>query len=332
MNEKVCSKCGKPNPADMNFCLDCGQKLPAMSSNAAAAAASYPETSVPTMVVPANKQPNFQPPPPPTAAANLNQPPPLTAAAPKKSRSGLWLAVIGGIGLIFVLLFAGGIALLVMNWDKIAADEAELRPANSNSSSPAVPPPPPAAPRASRNTNINAALPEDSAPTENRSLHPPAFDSDSNDTAAATEENKEPAGSENDASTTGTTPVVFDDLWVEYDVIENDQTGMRIHTKFTVNNLKDVDSYLAVYFETRDGKRLKDKNRKFFSAEGDVAVYRSLKPDYDVAVYDDLTVFMPYAELDLKKGDYKLRMDVDIIHKEGGMIQHLDIHDFDFTF
>jgi len=33
----------------------------------------------------------------------------------------------------------------------------------------------------------------------------------------------------------------------------------------------------------------------------------------------------------LKKGDYKLRMDVDVIYKEGGLIEHLEIHDFDYT-
>lgn len=37
-------------------------------------------------------------------------------------------------------------------------------------------------------------------------------------------------------------------------------------------------------------------------------------------------------ELDLNEGDYKLRMDVDVVYKEGALIRHLDFHDFDYTF
>lgn len=125
--------------------------------------------------------------------------------------------------------------------------------------------------------------------------------------------------------------VVFDKAWVNYDTTDNGQKGMRVHAKFTVKNMKDLDSYLAIYFETRDGTRLKDKNQRFYSSTGDVALYRSLKPGFDPAEFADLEVFMPYDELDLDEGTHELRMDFDLIYKAGGLIQHLTYYNFDYT-
>jgi hypothetical protein len=122
----------------------------------------------------------------------------------------------------------------------------------------------------------------------------------------------------------------FDRVWVDYDVTEGSQNGMRIHVQFTAYGMKNLDSYLAIYFETAAGERLKDKNRSFNSTTGEVAVYRSLKPGYDEAVYNDYTVFMPYDELDLGDGNWDLRMDIDLIYKAGGLIQHLTHKEFNY--
>ncbi len=123
----------------------------------------------------------------------------------------------------------------------------------------------------------------------------------------------------------------FKDVWVDYDVSESGQKGMRVHVKFTAVAMKGIDSYLAVYFETAAGDRLKDKNGKFNSTSGEVAVYRQLKPAYDPAEYADYSVFMPYDELDLTAGEYQLRMDIDLIYKAGGLIQHLTYKEFQYS-
>lgn len=123
----------------------------------------------------------------------------------------------------------------------------------------------------------------------------------------------------------------FNRIWVDYDVTENKKKGMQIHTNFTVHGMKDVDSYLAIYFETADGQRLRDKNKSYYSTAGEVAVYKELIIDYDPGTYDDLKIFMPYDELDLKEGKYNLKMSVDLIHKSGGVIQKLTTYDFVYT-
>jgi uncharacterized protein YifE (UPF0438 family) len=122
----------------------------------------------------------------------------------------------------------------------------------------------------------------------------------------------------------------FERIWVDYDVTENGVRGMRIHTKFSVYRMKGVAAALAVYFETGDAKRLRDKNKRFYTTGGDVTIQRELKIDYDPGVYSDLAVFMPYDELDLDEGEYDLKMDVDLIYLNGTLIQHLAFHDFNF--
>lgn len=125
----------------------------------------------------------------------------------------------------------------------------------------------------------------------------------------------------------------FDKLWVDYDVTEDGLKGMRIHVKFTAYDMLNTDAYLAIYFEYDNemGGYLKDKNQKYYSTEGDVAVYKSIKPLYNPAVYDDLQVFMPYSELDLDAGNYDLSMDVKIIYQAGGLISKLTTYDFTYT-
>lgn len=125
----------------------------------------------------------------------------------------------------------------------------------------------------------------------------------------------------------------FDSIWVDYDIKEDDVLGMRIHLKFTAYGMKNMDAYLAIYYTYNDDIAgiLKDKNNQFVSSAGDVAVYKSIKPGYDPAIYDDLSVFMPYSELDLEPGVYDLTMDVKLIYKAGGEISKLTYYDFEYS-
>ena len=122
----------------------------------------------------------------------------------------------------------------------------------------------------------------------------------------------------------------FKDIWIDYDITEGGQKGMRIHVKFTAYGMKNLDSYMAIYFMDGDGNYLKDNNNKYNSSSGDVAVYRELKPGYDPAEYADYTVFMPYSELDIADGNWDLTMDVKLIYKAGGLIQELTKKAFNY--
>ena len=125
----------------------------------------------------------------------------------------------------------------------------------------------------------------------------------------------------------------FKDIWIDYDVTEGGQKGMRIHVKFTTYGMKNLDSYLAIYFLDDDGNSLKDNgccDNKYASSLDTVAVYRDLRPGYDPAEYADYAVFMPYKELDLPDGNHDLTMDVKLIYKAGGAIQDLTKKAFNY--
>lgn len=122
----------------------------------------------------------------------------------------------------------------------------------------------------------------------------------------------------------------FERIWVDYDVMEANQNGMRIHGKFTVYDMKNTDCQLGIYFQDESGNPLKDKNKRFYTTKGNVALFKDLKPGFATTVYNDLTVFMPYEELDLSDGSYNLKMDVDLIYDDGEIIQHLTFYNFNY--
>lgn len=130
-----------------------------------------------------------------------------------------------------------------------------------------------------------------------------------------------------------TPSATFDSIWIDYNIKEEAVLGMKIHLKFTAYGMKNMDAYVAVYYTYNDEMAgvLKDKNSKLVSTEGDVALYKAIKPAYDPAIYDDLVLFMPYTELDQEPGEYDLTMDVKLIYKAGGLIEQLTYHDFEFT-
>ncbi len=123
----------------------------------------------------------------------------------------------------------------------------------------------------------------------------------------------------------------FDRMWVDYNVKEGNLSGMKIHVKFTANSLKATDCQLRVKFYYDEEKPLKDNNKKFYTTNGDIIVYKDLKPGFDPAEFSDFQLFMPYDELDLSFGEYKLKMDVDLTYKDGELIQHLTWFDFTYS-
>lgn len=142
---------------------------------------------------------------------------------------------------------------------------------------------------------------------------------------------------ENDGENSSTPNITFEPsatfqrMWIDYGVTDAGRTGMRIHADFKVYNMKGVDGYLALHFQERDGTPLPDTNGKFSDGNDTVAAYGDIKPGYQTTVYEDFDVFMPYAELDLGGGNYKLRIDADVIDKDGGLVSHLTFYDFDYT-
>lgn len=122
----------------------------------------------------------------------------------------------------------------------------------------------------------------------------------------------------------------FTKMSVEYNVRENNLYGMRIHTNFSTYNMKGVDSYLAIYFQKKDGSKLLSNNDTYRSKTGQVAVFKLLKPNFDETEFKDLQMFIPYNEFNLTPGKYDLQMSTDLIYENGTMIEHLNLYNFQY--
>lgn len=140
---------------------------------------------------------------------------------------------------------------------------------------------------------------------------------------------KKPPATTTTTTTTPTTPVVtFTKMWVEYDVTENAQFGMRIHAKFSISGMKGTKGFMAFFFERENGTRLKSYDNKFQSPANEVAVYKEITPGYEPSYYEDYSAFIPYSELHLTKGEHNLKIDADLTYGDKTLIQHLGYENF----
>lgn len=197
--------------------------------------------------------------------------------------------ILGGAAVIVLLFLTAGAAIIAYNWDEIT----ELFDKPTPTPTPKTPTPTPTTP---------TPTPKTPTPTPATPTPTPKTNSD--------------------------IKVSFDRAWVDYNVTEEGRKGMRVHVKFSVKNLKDVKSYVAVYFQKKDGTSLTTGNPDFRSQNGNLAIFYSIKPAYDDAEYNDIQLFMPYDELNLKRGRHDLKMDVDLIYENGEMIEHLTYNEF----
>jgi hypothetical protein len=212
---------------------------------------------------------------------------------PKPRSNKKTFLIIGGILALFLLVFAAGAA--VIGYNMFIKDDVASNPT----------PTPGVTPTSSASTKPTTSP---KSPTPTRTSSP---------------EQTPKSGSDAKAE--------FGRVWVDYNVTEKGQKGMKIHVKFTLRKMKEVDSYLAVYFEKEGGEKLLTNNKEYRSKDGQVAVFKSLKPAYDDTVYDDAELFIPYEEFNLDSGKYKLKADVDVIYENGDLVGHMDFHEFEYT-
>ena len=126
--------------------------------------------------------------------------------------------------------------------------------------------------------------------------------------------------------------VTFDKAWVDYDVYDDKgKYGMRIHAKFNVKNMKGKLCYLSSRFMNDKDEFLTTTNTAFQNTNGQIAIYRSLRPSYEATVYNDESVFMPYDELGLTQGKYNLKYDIDLLDESGALLKHFTIGNFTYT-
>lgn len=127
-------------------------------------------------------------------------------------------------------------------------------------------------------------------------------------------------------------PIIeFEKTWVDYNAVVGGEKGMRVYSKFTLRNLKDIPLSLTVRIQKEDGDILRSNNSTYRNKGGQLAVFRPIKAGYDNAVYKDYDVFIPYKAFTVDPGKYNLKLDADIIYPDGELLKHLTLYPFLFT-
>lgn len=100
----------------------------------------------------------------------------------------------------------------------------------------------------------------------------------------------------------------LDNVYIDYNVTEGGKLGMRIKQSFNIYNSQSKQCIMAVYFhDAETGVALVDKNSVKASADGKVAAFTYFTPNYQNTQFTDLSVFMPYDELELGSGNFRLK-------------------------
>ena len=114
---------------------------------------------------------------------------------------------------------------------------------------------------------------------------------------------------------------IYEGARIVHNVTVDGVKGMRVHAKFHVRYGKGVPSMMIAYFYYDDAENtpLKTDDANFRDAKGGVSCHVNFTPAYDPAVYDDLTLFMPYEALNMESGEqYDLKFYLALYDKEGG--------------
>lgn len=124
---------------------------------------------------------------------------------------------------------------------------------------------------------------------------------------------------------------VFNSCWIDYNVTESGVKGMRIHVNFEVTGLKGIDSKLVARVQTEEGDYLMNEGSSYSNETGELETSFDMNPGYPTTVYKDAQMFLPYSEINIEKGVWTLKLDIDVSYANGDLIQHLTFKEFEFT-
>ncbi len=126
--------------------------------------------------------------------------------------------------------------------------------------------------------------------------------------------------------------VSFHENWTEFDVYEGGLKGVRIHTKFTVYNLKGISSKLAIAIEYQTGEKIYAINSNYKSTNGQLTIYKTLNLNYDSSLFNDVSLFLPYKEMNLGYGKHDIRFHVDLLYGNNSENNiHMNYYNWNYT-
>ena len=98
-----------------------------------------------------------------------------------------------------------------------------------------------------------------------------------------------------------------------HNIWKNGQKGMNITVYFNATGFQGERLYVNLYFYFSDGKPLKDYNNNYRTEDGNVATSQTYTP-YSDNTSTSVTLFMPYDELHMAKGNHRIKYYASILH------------------
>jgi len=104
----------------------------------------------------------------------------------------------------------------------------------------------------------------------------------------------------------------IENIQVLHNEFRNSKKGMLIKGSFRIWNALGKNCLMAAYFYQNDGTPLRDRNGIFKTPDGNVANSTAFNPNYTDTKFTNLELFMPYDELELNDGEFKLKFSISI--------------------
>lgn len=99
----------------------------------------------------------------------------------------------------------------------------------------------------------------------------------------------------------------IESIWVDHNVYQYGQKGMKIHIDFTVKNMKGKQIRVYAYFYYGD-----NENPLYDRYGNNLAFSKSGIPDYDESLFEDAQIFVPYNGLNMRPGAGSIDLSFDI--------------------
>lgn len=94
----------------------------------------------------------------------------------------------------------------------------------------------------------------------------------------------------------------FKKIWLEYNVMQNGEKGIKVHVAFDISGMKDQSCKAIAYFDHPKGIGVKDRNGRYCTAGGNVCSRKQFTPHNQNSTFSDLSIFIPISELHLLSG------------------------------
>lgn len=118
----------------------------------------------------------------------------------------------------------------------------------------------------------------------------------------------------------------YKDIKIVPNVVKDGVRGINIVATFSVYNLRNVKSDIVYRFQ-KNGQFLKGSDPNYRTKTGTLSARRFLSPKYSATVYEDLAAFIPYKAFPLQPGVHNLKLDADVILRDGTQVKHLTLQD-----